>query len=46
MSPFKGKRNEPSFVEEVVKTLAEVKSIPIGEVDRVTERNARKIFGI
>lgn len=46
LSPFKGKRNEPSFVEEVVKTLAEVKSISIGEVDRVTERNARKIFGI
>jgi TatD DNase family protein len=46
LSPFKGKRNEPSFVEEVVKTLAEVKSIPIREVDRATEKNARKIFGI
>ncbi len=46
LSPFKGKRNEPAFVEEVVKTLADVKSISLREVDKVTERNAKKIFGI
>ena len=46
LSPFKGQRNEPAFVEEVVKTLAQVKSVPLREVDRVTEKNARKVFGI
>lgn len=46
LSPFKGQRNEPAYVEETVKTIAEVKSISRDEVDRVTEQNARKIFQI
>lgn len=44
LSPFKGERNEPVFVEETVKTIADVKSVSIKEVDNVTEKNARKIF--
>jgi TatD DNase family protein len=46
LSPFKGQRNEPAFVEETVKTIARVKSIPPEEVARTTEKNARKIFRI
>jgi TatD DNase family protein len=46
LSPFKGKRNEPVFVEETVKTIAEVRSIPTKEVDKVTEKNARRVFSI
>jgi Mg-dependent DNase len=46
LSPFKGQRNEPAYVEETVKTIAEVKLIPKEEVSSVTERNARKIFQI
>ena len=46
LSPFKGIRNEPAFVEEAVKVIAEKKSISIGEVDKKTEKNARKIFKI
>jgi TatD DNase family protein len=45
LSPFKGQRNEPAFVEETVKTIAQVKSIPQEEVASVTDANARKIFG-
>jgi TatD DNase family protein len=45
LSPFKGQRNEPAFVEETVKTIAQVKSIPQEEVASVTDNNARKIFG-
>lgn len=45
LSPFKGQRNEPSFVEETVKTISQVKSIPVEEVANVTDVNARKIFG-
>lgn len=43
LSPFKG-RNEPAYVEEVVKTLAQVKDITTGEVDRVTQKNTEKVF--
>lgn len=43
LSPFKG-RNEPAFVEEVVKTVAQVKDIPPDEVGRVTQKNAEEVF--
>lgn len=45
LSPFKGQRNEPSFVAETVKTIAEVKSLSVDDVSTVTENNARDIFG-
>ena len=46
LSPFKGIRNEPAFVEEAVKVIAEKKSISMGEVDKKTEKNAKKIIKI
>ena len=44
LSPFKGRRNEPVFVEEVINTLARVKAISEDEVDKITQKNAEKIF--
>ena len=46
LSPFKGQKNEPSFVEETVKKIADIKSLPVSKVDKITERNAGKVFGI
>lgn len=46
LSPFKGRKNEPSFVEEAVNRIAQIKEIKPKEVDKVTEKNAKKIFGI
>jgi TatD DNase family protein len=46
LSPFKGQKNEPAFVEETVKKIAEIKSISPIKVDKITEKNAKKIFGI
>lgn len=46
LSPFKGQKNEPSFVEETVKKIAEIKSLSISKVDKKTEKNAKKVFGI
>lgn len=46
LSPYRGKRNEPSFVEEAVKKIAELKSVSIEKVDEITDRNARKVFNI
>jgi TatD DNase family protein len=45
LSPFKGQRNEPAFVEETVKTIAKTKSVSPEEVSKITESNARRIFG-
>ena len=44
--PFRGKRNESSYLRYVVAKLAEVKGLSVEEVAEVTTRNAQKIFGI
>lgn len=44
--PYRGKRNEPAFVFEVAKKIAEIKGLNLTEVDQVTSRNARALFGI
>lgn len=44
--PYRGKRNEPSYMLEVAKKIAEVKDIDIKEVARVTTDNARKLFNL
>lgn len=42
--PFRGKRNEPSYLKYVVERLATLKNITTGEVAEITERNARELF--
>ncbi len=44
--PFRGKRNESSYLKYVVHKLAEVKGVDVEEVARMTTENAQKIFGI
>jgi TatD DNase family protein len=44
--PFRGKRNESSYLKYVVHKLAEVKGVDVEEVASVTTENAQKIFGI
>ncbi|MBN8855734.1 MAG: hydrolase TatD [Sphingobacteriales bacterium 50-39] len=43
--PFRGKRNESSYLQYVVAKLAEVKGVRGEEVARITTENAQKIFG-
>lgn len=45
-APYRGKRNEPAYVVEVVKKLAELKGISVEEMAKVTFENARRIFGL
>ena len=44
--PYRGKRNEPSYVKEVVKKIAEIKNIPEKEVAEAIIANARRVFRI
>jgi len=42
--PFRGKRNEPSYVKRVAVKLAELYEVEIGKVERQTTQNALKLF--
>jgi TatD DNase family protein len=43
--PYRGKRNESSYMIEVAKRLAEVKQVTLDEIAAMTTANAQKIFG-
>ena len=44
--PYRGKTNEPAYMLEVAKKLAEIKSMPLHEIAAITTSNAKKLFGI
>ena len=44
--PFRGKRNEPSYVRLVVEKIARIKQLPYDEVALATTRNARRLFNL
>lgn len=44
--PFRGKRNEPSYLSYVVSKLSEIKKIYPDEVAAITTTNAKKLFDI
>jgi TatD DNase family protein len=43
--PFRGKRNEPSYLKYVVDKMAEAMNIPAEEIAVQTTRNAQNLFG-
>ena len=44
--PYRGKTNEPAYMLEVAKKLAEIKSLPLHEIAAITTSNAEKLFGL
>jgi TatD DNase family protein len=44
--PFRGKRNEPLYVQYIANHLAEIKNVPVEEVAEITYDNASKLFKI
>jgi len=44
--PHRGKRNEPSYVVDVAKKLAELKSESLEKIIEQTTNNCRKLFGL
>lgn len=45
-APYRGERNEPAYVIEVVKKLAEIKGITAEEMEKQIFENAKKLFRI
>lgn len=43
--PFRGKRNESSYLTFIAEKLAAVKNVSVAEIAEITSANAEKIFG-
>lgn len=44
--PFRGKRNESSYIVNVVEKLSEIYQLPAPEIARITTQNSKDVFGI
>jgi TatD DNase family protein len=44
--PFRGKRNEPTFVIETVKRIADIKEVAVEEMARAIRENVLRTFHI
>lgn len=44
--PYRGKRNESSYIMNVLDKLAEIYALPIDEIARITTENSKAVFGI
>ncbi len=44
--PFRGRRNEPSYLVHTAGTIAELRGVTIEDVDRITTLNAKRLFKI
>jgi TatD DNase family protein len=45
-APFRGKRNESSYIQIVAEKLSEIYQVPVAEIARITTENSKAIFGI
>ena len=44
LSPYEGKRNEPSFIKETIKKIAEIKKITEEELEKIIFMNYQNLF--
>jgi len=45
-NPYRGKRNEPSYLINSIKQISEIKNLSVEDVGKITSLNAFRIFGI
>lgn len=45
-SPYRGKRNEPSYLKYILEEIAKIKGIEKKIVEDITEKNSKELFGI
>lgn len=44
--PYRGKRNDSTYVHLVAETIAAIRELPVEEVVRITTENGKRFFGI
>ena len=45
-TPYRGKRNESSYITQVVDKLASIYKLPTEEIARITTENSKAVFGV
>jgi TatD DNase family protein len=45
-TPFRGKRNESSYLVYIAQKIADLHNMSVGDIAKITTENARKLFGI
>ena len=43
--PFRGKRNESSYIKLIAEKLAEIYQLPVEDIAAITTQNSKDIFG-
>jgi len=43
-TPFRGRRNEPGYTRLVAERVAELRGVPLAEIEALTTANARRVF--
>lgn len=43
--PFRGKRNESSYIKVIAEKLSEIYQLPIEDIAAITTQNSKDIFG-
>ena len=44
--PHRGKRNQPVYVAHTLARLAQVREMPVAELEAQIDQNARQVFGL
>ena len=44
--PFRGKKNEPSFIKSTLEKLAEIKDSELKDIEKITNNNFNKLFNL
>jgi TatD DNase family protein len=44
--PYRGRRNEPAYICYVAEAIAELKGIPLDDVEQQTAANTSRLFGL
>ena len=45
-APYRGKRNEPAYISEVARKMAEIKKVSLNNVSETTVKNTFSLFGL
>ncbi len=45
-APYRGKRNEPVYLLEVLNKLSDIYQLPVAEIAKITTENSRDVFGV